>query len=237
MYTNFTKEEKDKEVLLFLHGWGCDKSVFDAIIPRLGQTAVAIDLWGFGKSQSPSDEGFTVDDYCRCLKEFCDEQNLKRFSVVAHSFGARVAVAFAAQYPEYVQSMVLTGAAGLRRASLKRSLAVARYKITKLLSKCGLCKVKSSASADYSALTSVAMKRTFVKVITDDLSRYAKRVKCPVLLVWGKDDNETPLWMAQKYNRLLKNSALIFLEGGHFAFAQNPSAFAAVTDTFLERTM
>ena len=41
--------------------------------------------------------------------------NLAPCDIVAHSFGARVAILLAATYPELVGRMILTGAAGIKK--------------------------------------------------------------------------------------------------------------------------
>jgi len=231
----YDKEERNEDVLLFLHGWGCDGNVFAPICRRLRQTCVTIDLWGFGKSKLPQ-KPMTVEDYADELKKFCDEIGLEKICLVAHSFGARIAVVFAAKYPEKVRGAVLTGAAGLKRFSAKRSLAVLRYKALKMMKKRGLFRGDlPRGSADYAALSSDVMRRTFVLTVRQDLSRYAKKVQCPTLLFWGDSDSETPLWMGRKYARLVKNSSLCTVQGDHFAFLQNAARFAAAVEVFVER--
>ena len=233
MNTNFTKEEKGKKVLLFLHGWGCDGSIFSGLSSQLNATSILIDFWGFGKSDNPP-FAWSVEDYARQLKIFCHQQGLSKFSIICHSFGARVAVVFASLYPNMVESLLIVGGAGLKRVSIKRFVSVTRYKLLKQLKRWGLYKGKlPQGSADYQALDGV-MKQTFVKVVNQDLSKFAKRVQCPTLLVWGKSDSATPLWMGKKYRRLIKNSALVVLDGTHFVFLEQSTQFALITKSFLE---
>ena len=233
MDTYFTKEEKGEKALLFLHGWGCDGSVFAQLASQLNCNNYLIDFWGFGKSDLPN-EAWGVEQYADQLKHFCDQQGIKRFCVVAHSFGARVAIVFASKYPDMVEKLLICGGAGLKRESIKRWLRVRRYKLAKRLSKFGIfCKSLPQGSADYQATEGV-MRQTFVKVVNQDLSCFARRVACPTLLVWGKSDVDTPLWMGKKYNRLIKRSSLVVLNGGHFVFLQHPAQFCNVVKCFLE---
>lgn len=53
------------------------------------------------------------------------------------------------------------------------------------------------SSPDYLAL-SESMKETFKKVINQDLEEYLDQIKSSVLLIWGENDTETPLWMGKK---------------------------------------
>ena len=232
MNTYFTKEEKGEKALLFLHGWGCDGSIFANLSNQINCTNYLIDFWGFGKSDTPI-EAWSVSDYAHQLKVFCEERGLERFSIVAHSFGARVAIVFASKYPQMVENLLICGGAGLKRASFKRWLRTRRYKLAKFLSKIGVFRGNlPQGSADYQALDGV-MKQTFVKVVNQDLAQFASKVSCPTLLVWGNKDVDTPLWMGKKYNKLIKGSALIVLSGGHFVFLEQSVQFCNVIKCFL----
>jgi len=141
---------------------------------------------------------------------------------------------FAATYPEYVERMILVAPAGLRKFSFKRWWKVRRYRCRKFLHSVGLAEKPSNCgSADYAAC-SEAMKNTFVKVVNQDLSFYAKRVKCRTLIVNGKQDTETPITHARKLNKIIKGSNLAEIEGGHFSFFYNPKAFADTIQMFAE---
>ena len=221
--------------VVYLHGWGCDGSIFLPIIKQLpNYTNYTVDFAGFGKSDQPPVSGFTVVDYAEQLKEFLLEQDLSGVTLVGHSFGCRVALVLAATYPELVSKMLLFAPAGLRKFSLSRWCKVKIYKLSKLKAKIFKTQpVIKYASEDYSNCTP-AMRATFVKVINADLSNYAKRVKCPVLIVNGRDDTATPLTHAKRLNRLIANSSLVEIAGDHFAFFRAPVAFANTVKNFVE---
>ncbi|MCM1360239.1 MAG: alpha/beta hydrolase, partial [Corallococcus sp.] len=194
-----------------------------------------VDFAGFGQSAPPPKSGWDVLDYANDLKELFDENNLRQITVVAHSFGCRVALVLAATYPQYVEKMMLVAPAGLRRFSFKRWFKVKKYRCTKFLHKAGLIgSVDETGSADYQACGD-DLKNTFVKVINQDLSFYAKRVKSQTLIINGNEDVDTPLSQAKKLNKLIRNSALIEIDGDHFSFFRSPSAFANAIETFAEQ--
>jgi pimeloyl-ACP methyl ester carboxylesterase len=237
MYTYFTKEEKGDRALLFLHGWGCDGTIWNSVAANIsGYTLFQLDFWGFGQSAMPPDTGWNVADYANAVKKFCDEQNISSVHIVCHSFGARVAIMLCHLYPALVSSLVITGGAGLRRFSLKRTIRVAQFKLCRLLVKLKLCKpdaLTKFGSSDYHHLSTLALKNTFNKVIMQDLTRLLKSVTCPTLLVWGRDDIDTPLWMAKKFARRIKNSSLVQIEGDHFAFLKHSVQFSRIVAAFL----
>lgn len=235
---NFTKEGVGSNVL-FLHGWGADKESFRCISDRLKKDfcTVRIDFSGFGQSEPPIFEGWGVEDYADNLAAFIRKQGLVDTSIVAHSFGGRVAIVLCAKYPELVKKLVLVDSGGMRRFSLKRCWKIFLYKVAKRLVGFGLKKkssLKKYGSADYKSLD-VGMKNTFKKVVRQDLSAFAKKIKCPTLIVWGGKDKETPLWMGKKLDRLISNSGLaVFKNAGHFSFVDESASFAAAIRYFFE---
>lgn len=237
MYLHYTEEERKGDFLLFLHGWGCDSSIFSKIIPLVHAHSIAVDLYGFGQSDAPPDSGYTVEQYADSVYQFVKSKGIDKLHIVAHSFGARIALILCAKYPEIVKSLIITGGAGLRRVSLKRTAKVCWHKLKKSLVKLHLLPkrcIEKRGSADYQNLQSVAMYNTFVKVIGQDLSAYAKQVSCPTLLVWGDIDKDTPMWIAKKLHKLMNNSSLVVIKGNHFAFLQNYVQFANIINAMIK---
>lgn len=220
--------------ILFLHGWGCDGSIFQSVAQNLpNHSNYLVDFAGFGKSEKPPSDGWTVFDYAKDIVKFLDEQNLLQVTVVGHSFGCRVALALGALYPKRVKKMLLVAPAGLRKPSFKRWCKVACYKVRKFLCKLGLAQNVTAryGSVDYNACEH-AMKNTFVKVVNQDLSKCAKAIICPTLIVNGNTDDQTPLAHAKKLHKLIKSSTLVEIDGGHFAFFNTPQAFARTIQLF-----
>lgn len=221
--------------VVYLHGWGCDGSVFVPIAKMLpNYSNYLVDFEGFGNTPPPPEDGWSVQDYAESLRKFLQEQNLSSVTLVGHSFGCRVALVVASEYPQLVERMLLVAPAGLRRFSLKRTIKVTYYKLYKCVARIFKMQVKQRiASADYTN-TPDAMKRTFVKVVNSDLTAYAKRVTCPTLIINGRADTATPLKHAYNLNKLIPNSNLVEIDGDHFAFFRMPTAFANTVKNFVE---
>lgn len=208
MYLHFTKTGNGKPIV-YLHGWGCDGNIFKPVAERNSDYAnYLVDMAGFGESKDPPLNGWSVADYANDLKEMFETENIKNALIVGHSFGGRVAMVFCALYPQYVEKLLLVSPAGLRRFSFTRWFKVKKYRCTRFLHNAGIIKVpKTEGSADYKAC-SLQMKNTFVRVINQDLSLYAKRITRPTLIVNGSADTETTISHARRLNRMIKNSSL-----------------------------
>lgn len=216
--------------VVYLHGWGCDGSIFAPVAKLLPNFSnYLVDFNGFGKSDPPCADGWTVWDYARELHDFLMENNLRKVALVGHSFGCRVGLCLAAKYPDDVSKMLFVAPAGLRKFSLRRWWRVRIYKLKKRFGKTDL----SYAGKDYLDCRD-EMKKTFVKVVNEDLSAVAKKVRCPVLIVNGREDESTPLRHAERLNKLLRDSNLTIIDGGHFSFFFVPAAFAQTVKIFAE---
>lgn len=233
----FYKREGSGKTVLLLHGWGGNNEsfapVFDSLKGRFD--VVALDFWGFGQSGLPPAPADTFW-YAQKTKAFADALGIKSAFVIAHSFGARVALVLAADCPEFVEKLAIVDGAGMKpRFSLKKKIKEAKYKICRYLAKRGLIKEKKLqkfGSEDYKALVGV-MKATFVRVVNDYLEEKAKNTKAETLLIWGKKDKDTPLYMAKRLRRLIKNSGLVLFEkAGHFSYLEEFCAFDAIIKSF-----
>ena len=79
------------------------------------------------------------------------------------------------------------------------------------------------------------MRKTFVKVVNEDLSDLYSKIKNSTLLIWGDKDTETPLWMAEEMKRKIPDAGLVPLPGGsHFAYLEQLNYFVVITKQFLK---
>jgi len=235
--------------VLILHGWGCDTTFFAPITAALAEQmrVTIIDFPGHGKSGRPP-EPWGVPEYAGMVRNLIGELQLAPCHIIAHSFGGRVALYLSSHWPELIDQMIITGGAGLRKPatpeSQKRSREYQRWKklfsvmerthvLAKPAEKLAERVRKKYGSADYNALDA-EMRQTFVKVINEDLRPLLPCVKASTLLIWGRNDTETPLWMGEVMEREIPDAGLVVFEGGsHFAYLEQWQRFVAVAKHFL----
>ena len=246
----FRRNEASQEAaILFLHGWGCDHTFFDRFYSEFSntRTVLAVDFPGHGESPEPSST-WGVSDYACQIISLLNELHLQKVTIVAHSFGGRVALKLAAEETERVEKMVITGGAGIRaqaagetsakqkqyRKLKKIAVAVGKLPGLRKFSECMMGQLrKKYGSADYNRL-SENMRGTFVKVVNEDLTPLLPEIRSSTLLVWGSSDTETPLWMGQKMKEMISDSGLVVFEGrSHFAYLEEPERFLAILKSFL----
>lgn len=226
------------QAVVLLHGWGQKMIMMDFIQEHLAKRfkVLNIDLPGHGESQDP-DRAYSVEDYCQLLKQMLDALSITDPILIGHSFGCRIAFHYAAQYP--TNKMVMCGAAGLlpKRGweyQLKTKSFKLAKKIVSLSGEKNLEKFKQHyGSADYKNVSGV-MRETFVKVVNDDVKPLLAKIKCPVILIFGENDDATPLWMGKELESSLADGALIVFENDdHYAYFHQPQRLLAIVDSFL----
>ena len=239
---HFLKFGSSKKYIVFLHGWGSDLNSFLWLKNYFvdDYSLVFLDFAGFGKTGEP-EKPLLVIDYVNDLKCLLDKfDDIDELVFVAHSFGGRVAIKFLFFHQSLYKkaSLCLIDSAGIKpRRNLKYYLQVFRYKKLKEKKNKSLKdleKLNQFGSSDYKSLSSV-MKQTFVNVVNEDLSKFAKFLKCKAIIVWGEKDKETKPFMAKKLHRLIGGSRLVFLKNvGHFSFIENKQEFIIILDSFLK---
>jgi pimeloyl-ACP methyl ester carboxylesterase len=103
------------EPVVFVHGLGASGvDDFAELIPRLAeqQRVLAFDLPGFARSASPA-RTHTPDDYVALLDRLISRRFTSPVTLVGHSMGGALAIAYAARHPERVRRLALFDVAGV----------------------------------------------------------------------------------------------------------------------------
>ncbi len=233
------------ENILVLHGWGANIDTIMPIVNLLKDhfKVYALDLPGFGKSDKP-EFPFNSQDYSRIVKKFMDLMEIKKATLIGHSFGGKVSIILAVNHPERVERLVLIDSAGIPpKRSIKYYLKVYSFKTLKFIYKLVFAWNKKEekmeafyrrfGSADYRNADGV-MRKTLVKVVNEDLRPILKKVSCPALLIWGDKDEDTPIYMGKIMEKEIPDSSLVVLErAGHYSYLDDYFKFAAVLNAFL----
>jgi pimeloyl-ACP methyl ester carboxylesterase len=229
--------------LLLLHGWGTSLDAFADLTRDLGRffRVTAFDFPGHGHSELPS-ATWTVDDFVGLTLELMADLGVERPSIIAHSFGGRVAIKLAAARPEAVNRLVLVDSAGVppqrtvgrvvRRAASRFANAAGR-RLGQPGQAIRRAIVRRIASPDY--LNAGPLRDTFLAIVKEDLRPDLRRIACPTLLVWGEADEDTPLSDARTMARLIPNARLLVLKNaGHFSYLDQYGRFRLAVMPFLD---
>ncbi len=218
--------------MVLLHGYLSCKETFAAQVEYFSRfyRVTTFDFLGFGGS-APLTQPFSVSDYAAWTREVLTLLGVEKPHVIAHSFGCRVAVKTAASDPEFFDKILLTGAAGvILRRSLSYKIKVKTYRFVRRFAP--KFAEKRFGSGEYKTLSPV-MKESYKKIVNEDLRADARKIENPVLLLQGKDDTTTPTKEARAYLNCMKKGSLVEMNGGHFAFMDDPLTFNLIAEEFL----
>lgn len=243
---NYVCEGEGENVLL-LHGWGSNIKLFDIMIKHLAPyyKVYAPDMPGFGESDEPK-TAWCVDDYVDFVLAFCKKMGIEKTILLGHSFGGRVIIKLNARLSKSLEipKIILTDSAGIMpKRSFASKVRTRCYKIGKSFLSTGLMKKiapnalenlrKKNGSADYNAASPI-MRQCLVKVVNEDLTHLLEKITAPTLLIWGENDDATPLSDGKKMEELIPDAGLVTLKNaGHYAFLEQWYTFSRVLDSFL----
>jgi len=243
--TNYKVAGKGQPVLI-LHGWGGSSDSWtqiQKILAAQGYKVICPDFPGFGKSESPP-KAWKVADYAKWLLDFVRFLKLNKFSLIAHSFGARVAIKFAKNHPKKITKLILCASAGIKpKPDLETKII---FRITKagniIFTKKPLRGLKNGArnlfyifvrNKDYSKTKGV-MRETIKKILEEDLLPDLSQIRIKTLIIWGKKDKMIPVKYAYIFKENIKNSQLeILAKTGHSPHLENPEKLLEIITKFL----
>ena len=110
---NLAKWEGSRGPILCVHGITANCRCWDVLADVLAPEyrILSMDLRGRGRSEKPAN-GYGLDYHLRDIDCLMDSLGLDRAVVMGHSLGAFIGLAFAAQYPQRVDRLILVDGGG-----------------------------------------------------------------------------------------------------------------------------
>lgn len=244
------------EPVVMIHGFASSLETWDAVRPAIekNRRIISMDLKGFGWTDRPEGD-YSPEAQARLVLGLMTQRGVDRATIVAHSWGASVALAVALMSPERVQRMALydawvyeaqlppffhwSRAPGVgealfslyypERADERMSLA---FYDRSLVSEPLVEAVEAALERPGTLAAALAAVRG---------QRYAqvegryRTVKQKVLLLWGREDLVTPLSYGERLAHDLPGSRLIvYPTCGHFPMLEAVAASNRDLLAFLE---
>lgn len=241
--------------IIILHGWLSSGEVWQTIQEKLSLQnfkVIVPDLPGFGKTPLPDSGGWSLDNYVRWLEYFTKKlvatNKLETpFVLAGHSFGGRVAIKVAAKKSLPLSSLILIDAAGILQAPSLEKKIIANF--SKTLQKCldvmnispkfreklKILGYQLIRQKDY-LKASQEIRKTFQKIIGEDLLPILHKIEAHTLIVWGEQDELLPVEHAYIFHKNIPHSTLkIIAEARHSPEIQTPDKLLKILVNFLKK--
>lgn len=238
--------------LVLLHGGLSDSRFWRRQIEAFSDefTVVAWDAPGCGRSDDPP-EGFSLADYADCLAALVDELDLDRPHVLGLSFGGGLALEFFNQYPNAPRTLVLASAYAGWAGSLppeevekrvEKGLEqmdappeeVAEAWLPSLFGESAPAEAIEEdrrIMADFHPVGARIMLQAFAEA---DLTGMLSTIDVPTLLLYGENDQRSPLEVAESLHAQIPTSELVIMPSiGHVTSLVAPEHFNAEVRRFL----
>ena len=240
---------KTGPVVVLVHGLGGRAENWENLAPYLVKAGYLVylpDLPGYGHSERPRNFSYSVQDEAAIVVGFLDALALKQVDLGGWSMGGWIVQLVAAEHPERVRRLMLFDSAGVyakpawdtrlftpaNPEELRQFYALLMPNPPNLpgfVAADILRSVKSNAWIINKAMNSMLTGRD----VTDKL---LPELKMPVLIVWGKQDQITPLSEGETMHNLVPQSELDVIPGcGHLAPGQCAAEIGPTVAQFLKR--
>ena len=229
---NYIEYGKGDPIIL-LHGWGQNIEMMKPVGDKLKGRIIIVDLPGYGLSEEPK-YVWTIYDYVECIKQLLDSLKIDNPILIGHSFGGKVALAYASKYK--TKKLILFASPfkkGVEKLSLKTKVLKFAKKVPVLNKLEGFAK-KHIGSTDYKNASDM-MRKILVETVNLDIREDVAKINCPTLIFWGTNDEAVPVSDAKELETLIKDSGLVVYEGcTHYAYLEMLPQVIKVVKIFLE---
>ncbi len=178
------------------------------------------------------------------VARFVVHKGYEQVHVLGNSLGGHIALLYALNYPDKVKSIILTGSSGLFESAMGSTFPKrGDYEFIKRKTEATFYDPSVATKELVDEVFDIVNDRnkgiriiaTAKSAVRHNLGDKLHEIKAPVLLVWGKQDNVTPPFVAEKFHELLPNARLVFIDKcGHAPMMEHPEAFNRHLERFLE---
>lgn len=239
---NFT-DQGNGHPLVVLHSNPGHVDDFAVVIPELSRycRVIAVHWPGYGVSPSAHPEQTSAFTLYQVFVELMDYLTLSKAVIMGHSVGGNVAARYAIEFPQRVSGLILITSGGFTPASFlvrafcrlqgsRFALPLGVFTEWTITGKNATTKeiIKRSKTLHSDNAVKQAVKGVW-RSFNDpghDLTKSAKAIRQPTLLVFGRHD---PVIRCKRDGRVARtaiaHSQYLELATGHFPFAEAPKEF------------
>ncbi len=261
----YREQGRGKPVLL-IHAFGANAYTWRYLEPALAKRyrVISLDLKGFGQSDKPLDERYSVVDQAALVSQFIKQKKLKDVTVVGHSLGGGVALVMALEEQgrktrRIGKIVLIDSVAYAQKIPLAFSLLrapligrVSNFLIPKELQAHAALRVAyhddskfdSTDVAEYAAPlhdkgSQHAMIHSARQIVPENIdalsARYAS-IEIPALVLWCDHDKVIRPQVGWRLHRDLANSTFQMIRGcGHIPQEERPEETARLLLEFLKK--
>ncbi len=187
----------------------------------------------------------SVGGLAKFVHKFLETRDLNGVNLMGNSLGGHVALVHVLKHPERIKSLILTGSSGLFENGMgdsypkrgdkeyMRKKAELTFYDPAMVTESLLDEIFEITNNRMKAIKIIALAKSAIR---NNLGEEVSGIKQPTCLIWGSNDNITPPFVGQEFNKLIPNSELHFIDKcGHAPMMEVPDEFNAILHKFLKK--
>ncbi|MBU9673068.1 2-succinyl-6-hydroxy-2,4-cyclohexadiene-1-carboxylate synthase [Planococcus sp. CP5-4] len=245
--------DEDRPVLVLLHGFTGSTATWEPVVENWRDyQIVAIDLIGHGQTESQADESrYAMERQLDDLDFIFEKMKLEKFTLLGYSMGGRTALAYACEFPEKVERLVLESASpGLKIEAARQKRREQDAQLAFNILEGGIEQfagkweniplfdsqkslpesVRKQVKQERLAQTAQGLSNSLKGMGTGSQQSYwgcLPELKMPVLLITGELDPKFCA-IAREMQELLPNAEHCIISAGHAIHVEKPAEFATM---------
>lgn len=246
---------------IFLHGLPTYSYLWRNLTPGLtfGKTIYSLDLMGFGLSEKPQNQTYSIDTYVGQLQKFLEKFHLENPILAGHDIGGTIATLYTIRNPGKVRKLIIMNAPLYPEASPLHVRLLRTRLIGELFTGDWFLKRIFRNGVQQQSAMPEALIDEYLKPYHDDPGARTALLKCvreldlrptlekevtpnlgkiqtPTLILWGDGDPYVPLDFAKKLKDDIPGSTLhVILRTGHFEMEERPEEVRAEIKEFIDQ--
>lgn len=248
----YQKVGNGSETLLLIHGFMGNSTNFEYLFDPLGKdlTLIAIDLPGFGLSEKKIEQKLSRRYMAQVVAQLADRMNVDRYHVLGHSMGSEVALWLALNESSKVKSLILLDSSLClsQRNSVPNNiftkvglrLVFMNYNFQQKVFRDMLVN-KENFDEKYFLKNYYLVYQTPLDIVfnlaenqdTSELREKLEKLSIPVLVIWGENDEVTPLSGADCLLKNIQGELVVIPSAGHLPMIDQPQAVSEVIKDFI----
>lgn len=245
--------ERGEKCVVLLHGYLESMYVWDDFLPLITPKVrvITVDIPGHGISQV-SGEIHTMEYIADVIHDMLDAMGIEKITLVGHSMGGYVSLAFCAKYAERLDGLVLLSSSPMPDTELKRENRRREIAMVKAGKKDALARVAPETGfapqnrrrlhsyiEDLMECVHVTEDEGIVALLNGMMERVDQNkmlAECgvPQLFICGKHDAYIPVEAAEEIIALNPQAQVAWLEeSGHMGFIEEPQRCAEALLSFM----
>ncbi len=252
--------EGEGEPVLLLHGFTGSLNTWNTFIQDYKHCFrfISLDLLGHGLTEAPTDrKRYEMQQAAKDIKDLLISLNIESVHLIGYSMGGRLALGFAAYYPEFVQTLILESSSpGLENEDERISRVSSDAKLAQRIEEYGIerfvdnweniplftsqkrlsDKKKTEIRKERLSQTTIGLQNSLLGMGTGSQPSFwseLKKLDFPVLLLAGELDKKFVHLALKMQNFLNKGQFETIIDTGHAIHVEEPEIFGRIVSEFI----